>query len=148
MLALDVRAVFADVFRADARTQLQMHQVYDVAHNVAKEEQHTLPDGRVARLLVHRKGATRAFPPGHAAVPLKYRDVGQPVLVGGSMSSASYVLVGTPGAMQRSFGSTCHGAGRALSRAKALKTLSSKQARWARCIQCVCADESAVVRSC
>ena len=139
--------MFADVFRADARTQLQMHQVYDVAHNVAKEEQHTLPDGRVARLLVHRKGATRAFPPGHAAVPLKYRDVGQPVLVGGSMSSASYVMVGTPGAMQRSFGSTCHGAGRALSRAKALRTLSSKQVRAGRAAYSAC-GVSAVVQSC
>ena len=123
-LAADVRAAFAEVFGRDART-LQLHQVYDVAHNVAKEEEHVV-DGRRRRLLVHRKGATRAFPPGHPDVPLRYRAVGQPVLVGGSMSSASYVLVGTEGAMQRTFGSTCHGAGRQLSRAKALKTLDSK----------------------
>jgi tRNA-splicing ligase RtcB len=157
-LAADVRAAFASVFKRDARTQLEMHQVYDVAHNVAKEEVHMLRDGTQRRLLVHRKGATRAFPPGHPAVPQRcacvlsacgqllspvnccssralknavhtrrYKDIGQPVLVGGSMSSASYVLVGTAGAMERSFGSTCHGAGRALSRAKALKTLDSKR---------------------
>ena len=126
LLANDVRRAFAQVFEGGA--SLGMRQVYDVAHNMAKEEEHVLPGdtpGRTRRLLVHRKGATRAFPPGHPDVPARYAAVGQPVLVGGSMSSASYVLAGTEGAMARSLGSTCHGAGRALSRAKALKTLDS-----------------------
>ncbi len=130
VLAIDVRRVFAEVFKADAKKDLQMHQVYDVAHNVAKEETHRLPGDPPGapprRVLVHRKGATRAFPPGHPDIPSKYKDVGQPVLVGGSMSSNSYVLAGTHGAMARSFGSTCHGAGRALSRTAALRTLDSK----------------------
>jgi tRNA-splicing ligase RtcB len=122
VLANDVRRAFTEVFGAGG---VGMRQVYDVAHNVAKEEQHALPGGGTGTLLVHRKGATRAFPPGHPAVPARYASIGQPVLVGGSMSTSSYVLVGTAGAMERSFGSTCHGAGRALSRAKALRTLSS-----------------------
>jgi tRNA-splicing ligase RtcB len=94
--------------------------VYDVAHNIAKEEDHTI-DGRTRRLLVHRKGATRAFPPGHPELPEGYRDVGQPVLIPGDMGRYSYVLVGTPGAMRETFGSTCHGAGRVLSRTAAVK---------------------------
>jgi tRNA-splicing ligase RtcB len=123
LLANDVRVAFGEVFGASARAG--MRQVYDVAHNVAKEEEHVL-QGATRRLLVHRKGATRAFPPGHPSLPARYAAIGQPVLVGGSMSTSSYVLVGTAGAMERSFGSTCHGAGRALSRAKALRTLDSQ----------------------
>ena len=126
LLANDVRSAFAEVFGADAGRG--MRQVYDVAHNVAKEEEHVLPGGGgTRRLLVHRKGATRAFPPGHPSLPARYAATGQPVLVGGSMSTSSYVLAGAAGAMQRTFGSTCHGAGRALSRAKALRTLDSRQ---------------------
>jgi tRNA-splicing ligase RtcB len=94
--------------------------VYDVAHNIAKEEDHEV-DGRTRRLLVHRKGATRAFPPGHPELAEAYRDVGQPVLIPGDMGRYSYVLVGTPGAMRDTFGSTCHGAGRVLSRTAAVK---------------------------
>ncbi|MEJ2288328.1 MAG: RtcB family protein, partial [Deinococcales bacterium] len=90
--------------------------VYDLAHNNAKMEEH---GGR--RLLVHRKGATRAFPPGHPELPEAYREVGQPVFVPGDMGRYSYVLVGTQGAMRDTFGSSCHGAGRRLSRHKAKK---------------------------
>jgi tRNA-splicing ligase RtcB len=94
--------------------------VYDVAHNIAKEEAHEV-DGRPRRLLVHRKGATRAFPPGHPELPDAYRAVGQPVLIPGDMGRYSYVLVGAPGAMRETFGSTCHGAGRVLSRTAAVR---------------------------
>jgi tRNA-splicing ligase RtcB len=94
--------------------------VYDVAHNIAKEEVHEV-DGRPRRLLVHRKGATRAFPPGHPELPSVYRAVGQPVLIPGDMGRYSYVLVGAPGAMRETFGSTCHGAGRVLSRTAAVR---------------------------
>lgn len=99
---------------------LGMGVVYDVAHNIAKIEEHEV-DGKKMRLLVHRKGATRAFPPGHPEVPEKYREVGQPVLIPGSMGTASYVLVGAEQAMKETFGTTCHGAGRAMSRSQALK---------------------------
>jgi tRNA-splicing ligase RtcB len=94
--------------------------VYDVAHNIAKEEEHEV-DGYRRRLLVHRKGATRAFPPGHPELPDAYRAVGQPVLIPGDMGRYSYVLVGAPGAMRETFGSTCHGAGRVLSRTAAVR---------------------------
>ena len=98
---------------------LGLRQVYDVAHNIAKIETHTV-DGRRMRLCVHRKGATRAFPPGHEELPAIYRDIGQPVLIPGDMGRASYVLVGTREAMEQAFGSTCHGAGRVLSRQAAI----------------------------
>ncbi|MGH7264663.1 MAG: RtcB family protein [Candidatus Rokuibacteriota bacterium] len=94
--------------------------VYDVAHNIAKEEEHEHA-GRRLRLLVHRKGATRAFPPGHPELPPAYRAIGQPVLIPGDMGRYSYVLVGAPGSMRETFGSTCHGAGRVLSRTAAVK---------------------------
>jgi len=97
-----------------------MALVYDVAHNIAKEEEHEL-DGRRLKVLVHRKGATRAFPPGHPELPEAYRALGQPVLIPGDMGRYSYVLVGTPGSMRETFGSTCHGAGRVLSRTAAVK---------------------------
>jgi tRNA-splicing ligase RtcB len=93
-------------------------QVYDVAHNVAKREWH---GGR--ELLVHRKGATRAFPPGHPEIPAAHRDAGQAVFIPGSMGTSSFVLAGRPGAMERSFGTVCHGAGRALSRSGARKRI-------------------------
>jgi tRNA-splicing ligase RtcB len=99
-------------------------QVYDVAHNVAKLEPH---GGR--RVCVHRKGATRAFPPGNAEVPERYREVGQPVFIPGSMGTSSWVLVGRDGAMERSFGTVCHGAGRQLSRTGARKRIHGAELR-------------------
>lgn len=99
-------------------------QVYDVAHNVAKLERY---GGR--ELLVHRKGATRAFPPGSDEIPADYRAVGQPVFVPGSMGTASYVLAGLPGSLERSFGSTCHGAGRAMSRTRARSRIAGAELR-------------------
>ena len=99
---------------------LGMYLVYDVCHNIAKHEWHTIR-GELREVCVHRKGATRAFPPGHPAVPADYRGVGQPVLIPGDMGRYSYVLVGTEGAMQETFGSTCHGAGRLQSRTQAKK---------------------------
>jgi tRNA-splicing ligase RtcB len=99
-------------------------QVYDVAHNVAKFEEY---DGR--SLLVHRKGATRAFPAGSPDIPDEYRSVGQPVFIPGSMATASYVLAGEPGAMTKSFGTTCHGAGRTLSRTAARKRIGGHELR-------------------
>ena len=95
--------------------ELRLSVVYDVCHNIAKWEEHTVA-GQKRRLCVHRKGATRAFPPGHPQTPAAYRTVGQPVLIPGDMGRYSFVLVGTPGAMEETFGSTCHGAGRVLSR--------------------------------
>lgn len=86
-----------------------MHVIYDVSHNVAKIEDHMV-DGKPRKLLVHRKGATRAFPPHHPLIPADYQSVGQPVLVGGTMGTCSYVLTGTEQAMNATFGSTCHGA--------------------------------------
>lgn len=109
-----VRESFEEVFKRKAE-DMEMSIVYDVAHNIAKVEEHEV-DGRKVKVIVHRKGATRAFPPGHPEVPEAYRDVGQPVLIPGSMGTASYVLAGTEGSMRESFGSTCHGAGRLMSR--------------------------------
>ena len=109
-----VREVFSKVFKRSA-DELGMHIVYDVAHNIAKLEEHTV-DGGTRRVYVHRKGATRAFPPGHPLIPAKYKAVGQPVLIPGSMGTASYILVGTRKAMDITFGSAPHGAGRFMSR--------------------------------
>ncbi len=100
--------------------------VYDVAHNILKRESHEI-DGQVTTLMVHRKGATRAFPPGHPELPEPYRPVGQPVLIPGDMGTASYVLVGTDTAMRETFGSTCHGAGRVMSRHQAIKNAKGRQ---------------------
>jgi tRNA-splicing ligase RtcB len=99
--------------------ELGMELVYDVAHNIAKLETHRV-DGRERRLCVHRKGATRAFPPGHPELPEAYRAIGQPVLIPGDMGRCSYVLVGRPRAMEQTFGSACHGAGRLMSRTAAI----------------------------
>jgi tRNA-splicing ligase RtcB len=109
-----LRAAFERIFGRIPRLTL----LYDVCHNIAKREKHSLADTNVD-VLVHRKGATRAFPLGHPAVPPRYRAVGQPVLVPGSMGTASWILAGAEGAMRESFGSVCHGAGRLLSRNKA-----------------------------
>jgi len=101
---------------------LNMKQIYDVAHNIAKIEEHAI-DGRKLKVCVHRKGATRAFPAGHKDVPTLYKEVGQPVLVPGDMGRCSFVAVGTQKAMDESFGSTCHGAGRTLSRGAAKRSM-------------------------
>ena len=114
-----IRQSFEEVLNKSAK-DMEMNIVYDVAHNIAKEETHTI-DGREVDLVVHRKGATRAFGPGRDEIPLKYREVGQPVLIPGTMGTASYVLHGTQTAMDETFGSTAHGAGRVLSRSKAKK---------------------------
>jgi tRNA-splicing ligase RtcB len=114
-----VRQSFQEVFRKGPR-DLGIEVVYDVCHNIAKVEDH-LVDGRKRRLCVHRKGATRAFPPGHPQTPAAYAAVGQPVLIPGDMGRCSYVLVGTARAYEETFGSTCHGAGRRLSRHAARK---------------------------
>ena len=114
-----IRESFEDVLGKSAR-DMDMQIVYDVAHNIAKEETHDF-NGRDVDVLVHRKGATRAFGPGREEVPLKYREVGQPVLIPGTMGTASYVLHGTQTAMEETFGSTAHGAGRVLSRSQAKK---------------------------
>jgi tRNA-splicing ligase RtcB len=102
--------------------KLGMRQVYDVAHNIAKIEEHTI-DGHKVKVCVHRKGATRSFPAGHKDIPERYREVGQPVLVPGDMGRRSFVAVGTQKAMLESFGSTCHGAGRVLSRGAAKRSI-------------------------
>ncbi|ASJ00664.1 RtcB family protein [Thermococcus gorgonarius] len=114
-----VRESFEEVFKRKAE-DMEMHVVYDVAHNIAKVEEHEV-DGRKVKVVVHRKGATRAFPAGHPDVPRAYRNVGQPVLIPGSMGTASYVLAGAEGSMKETFGSTCHGAGRLLSRKAATR---------------------------
>lgn len=121
VLAMGVREAFRDVLQGKVRNW-DLYQVYDVAHNIAKFEEHEI-DGKRVKVCVHRKGATRAFGPGRPEVPKAYRDVGQPVLVPGSMGTESYVLVGTGRAMEISFGSTCHGAGRVMSRSQALKKI-------------------------
>jgi tRNA-splicing ligase RtcB len=100
--------------------ELGLRLVYDVCHNIAKHEKHMV-DGKERLLWVHRKGATRAFPPGHPELPVEYRDLGQPVLIPGDMGTESYLCVGTQNAMEQTFGSTCHGAGRVLSRSRAKK---------------------------
>jgi tRNA-splicing ligase RtcB len=100
--------------------ELEFSLVYDVCHNIAKIEEHVV-DGRKRRLCVHRKGATRAFAPGHPQIPAAYQEVGQPVLIPGDMGRYSYLLVGTETAMEKTFGSTCHGAGRVMSRAQSKK---------------------------
>jgi tRNA-splicing ligase RtcB (3'-phosphate/5'-hydroxy nucleic acid ligase) len=121
VLARGVRQAFEAVL-AGKVSDHNLYQVYDVAHNIAKYEKHDV-DGREETLMVHRKGATRAFGPSRPEVPEAYRDVGQPVLVPGSMGTASYVMVGTDKALEVSFGSTCHGAGRTMSRTQARKSV-------------------------
>jgi tRNA-splicing ligase RtcB len=119
MISHWVRETFEQVFGLGPK-DLGLELVYDVCHNMAKLEEHEV-DGRKMKLCVHRKGATRAFPPGHPEVPQKYREVGQPVLIPGDMGRCSYVLVGTEQAFRETFGSTCHGAGRVMSRHQAIK---------------------------
>jgi len=124
------RAAIADAVREAVRAVLgaeaarATRQVYDVAHNVAKLERY---GGR--EVCVHRKGATRAFPPGNPEIPAAYRDAGQPVFIPGSMGTSSFVLAGRPGSMERSFGTTCHGAGRRMSRTQARKRIRGAELR-------------------
>ncbi|MFX1486157.1 MAG: RtcB family protein [Promethearchaeota archaeon] len=115
-----VREALENVFKKDAE-ELGLHLIYDVAHNIAKIEEHEV-NGKRAKCYVHRKGATRAFPPDHPEIPQDYKDIGQPVLLPGSMGTASYLLIGKAKGMDVSFGSTAHGAGRVMSRMKAKKT--------------------------
>jgi len=119
-----VRESFSKIF-GKSPEKLGMRQVYDVCHNIAKIEEHIV-DGRKLRVCVHRKGATRAFPAGHKDTPTRYKEIGQPVLVPGDMGRCSFVAVGTQKAMSESFGSTCHGAGRALSRGAARRSMQGR----------------------
>ena len=123
----EVRGAFERVFRA-GHERLGIELVYDVAHNIAKRETHAV-DGAPRAVLVHRKGATRAFGPGHPDLPPGYRDVGQPVIIPGDMGRESWLLAGTATAMSETFGSTCHGAGRLMSRGAARKVKSGADVR-------------------
>jgi tRNA-splicing ligase RtcB len=125
LLMWQTREVFAEHFGRPWQ-ELGMQLVYDVAHNIAKLEEHEI-FGQTKRVWVHRKGATRAFPPRHPEIPQAYRHVGQPVLIPGDMGRASWILVGQPGSMERTFGTTCHGAGRAMSRTAAAKNAKGRR---------------------
>jgi tRNA-splicing ligase RtcB len=127
VLAHFVRRTFEQVLAGRVKNW-QLFQVYDIAHNMAKIEEHEV-NGRKMKLCVHRKGATRAFGPGLPQVPTAYRHVGQPVLVPGSMGTSSWVLVGTSDAMEQTFGSTCHGAGRTMSRSAAKRQMRGEDIR-------------------
>jgi len=119
-----VRETFEQVFQRGPR-DLKLDLIYDVCHNIAKIESHTI-QGQKKKVCVHRKGATRAFPPEHPDIPEKYRSIGQPVLIPGDMGRCSYVLVGTQKAMEETYGSTCHGAGRVMSRHQAIKVAKGR----------------------
>jgi len=119
LLMWQTREAFADFFSRSWES-LQMNLIYDVAHNIAKVENHII-DGRQKTVCIHRKGATRAFPPGHPEVPGRYQHIGQPVIIPGDMGTASWVLTGQPGSMEQTFGTTCHGAGRVMSRKAAIQ---------------------------
>jgi tRNA-splicing ligase RtcB len=125
LLMHQAREVFARVCGRSWQ-DLQMNLVYDVCHNIAKLEEHMI-GGRAKQVWVHRKGATRAFPAGHPDVPAHYRKVGQPVIIPGDMGRASWVMVGQSASMDKSFGSTCHGAGRAMSRTAAVKEAQGRR---------------------
>ncbi len=120
-----VRESFSDVL-GQSPEDLGMDLVYDVAHNIAKKEEHMV-EGQRRQLLVHRKGATRAFPAGRPELSADYADVGQPVIIPGDMGTASYLLVGTQQALDDTWGSTCHGAGRRMSRTKSIKTFRAER---------------------
>jgi tRNA-splicing ligase RtcB (3'-phosphate/5'-hydroxy nucleic acid ligase) len=125
LLMWQAREAFEQVFSRSWES-LQMGLVYDVAHNIAKFEQHEV-DGKKKKLWVHRKGATRAFPPHHPEVPSMYRAIGQPVIIPGDMGRASWVLAGQPGSMEPTFGTACHGAGRVMSRTAAVKHAAGRR---------------------
>jgi tRNA-splicing ligase RtcB len=124
LLMHGVRQAFSAIFGRKARAK-DLPLVYDVCHNIAKIEEYEI-DEQIRRVCVHRKGATRAFPAGHPAIPEKYQAVGQPVLIPGDMGRYSFVLVGAAGSMEQTFGTCCHGAGRRQSRTAAKKSISSK----------------------
>lgn len=125
LLMMQAREVFATVFGRSWQ-ELKMNLLYDVAHNIAKLEEHQV-HGKSKKVWVHRKGATRAFPAGHPEIPGIYQKIGQPVIIPGDMGRASWVLVGMPGSMERTFGTTCHGAGRAMSRKAAVKDAAGRR---------------------
>jgi tRNA-splicing ligase RtcB len=125
MIMHTTRTVFEKMYGIDYES---MHLIYDVAHNIAKMEEHS-NDGKRISVCVHRKGATRAFGPGSPDLPPGYSKIGQPVIIPGSMGSSSYLLRGTVTAMERTFGSTCHGAGRILSRSAAKKTINGAKVK-------------------
>ncbi|NLW86423.1 MAG: RtcB family protein [Planctomycetes bacterium] len=125
LLAVQMRRTLERFFDQTGES-LGLRQVYDVAHNIAKMESHVV-DGRRREVCVHRKGATRAFPPGHPELAEAFRPIGQPVIIPGSMGTASYVLLGAQTAMANTFGSTCHGAGRVLSREAAIRRASGRR---------------------
>ncbi len=127
VLAFHIRESFRQVLQ-EKGLDYRLRQVYDIAHNMAKVETHVL-DGKPVEVVVHRKGATRAFGPGFEGLPPEYRPIGQPVLVPGSMGTASWILAGTPGSMAQTFGSTCHGAGRLMSRSHAKKSIRGDSLR-------------------
>lgn len=127
VLAHNARKAFEQVFVGKINNW-HLHQVYDIAHNMGKIETHHI-EGKSIKVCVHRKGATRAFGPGAPGLPEEYREIGQPVLVPGSMGTASWVLVGTQASMERSLGSSCHGAGRLMSRARAKKEVRGDKLR-------------------
>jgi len=127
VLTHQIREAFEEALRGAVR-QRDLFVIYDVAHNMAKVETHDV-DGHDTKVCVHRKGATRAFGPGHPEIPPDYRAIGQPVLVPGSMGTASYILVGAAESMQQTFGSCCHGAGRVMSRADAKRNVRGEQLR-------------------
>jgi tRNA-splicing ligase RtcB len=127
VLTYHIREAFEEALAGKVRNR-DLFLVYDVAHNMAKIETHTV-GGEQTRVCVHRKGATRAYGPGHPDLPTDYREIGQPVLVPGSMGTASYILVGTSASMQHTFGSCCHGAGRVLSRAEAKRQVRGEELR-------------------
>lgn len=131
-----VRDSFRKVFGKSVRLDL----IYDVCHNIAKRERHVV-NSRKIDVLVHRKGATRAFPPGHRSIPASYREIGQPVLIPGSMGTASWILTGSQAAMEQTFGSVCHGAGRLLSRTAARKGRDARQ------VQSRLEEDGIIVRS-
>jgi tRNA-splicing ligase RtcB len=126
-LAYHARRSFQDVFGTPTGSS-HLRQVYDIAHNMAKIETHRI-DGQAVTVCVHRKGATRAFGPGFAGLPPEYRPLGQPVLVPGSMGTESWILLGTAANDELTFGSTCHGAGRVMSRAKAKHSVRGDRLR-------------------
>jgi len=127
VLAFHIRRSFEQALAGKVKN-FGLYQIYDIAHNMAKIEIHAV-DGRRRELCVHRKGATRAYGPGSEVLPAVYRDIGQPVLVPGSMGTSSWVLVGTEGAMAQTFGSTCHGAGRTMSRHQAKRSVQGAALR-------------------
>ncbi len=125
LLMWQTREVFERIFERSWE-QMEMELVYDVAHNMAKFERHRV-DGNEKTVCVHRKGATRAFPAGHPELPERYRDIGQPVMIPGDMGRASWVLAGAAGSMERTFGTTCHGAGRLMSRTAAVRASKGRR---------------------